>query len=112
MRADDLAVRERAAGRILDAKSELATLISRWHERHIPPPTREMPVPPAALMTELRGMRDMENRLGDLETKIRSAPVPDASDFWSRVAGGRLKIQTLLEHDRALIDRCAALRSQ
>lgn len=112
MRADDLLVRERAAGALAEAANALRALRSAYHARFIPMPTREQPDPPAERMAQLAAMTRLQERLSDLETLIRSMPVPTQDRVWERFRQETTLLNELLLHDYHLITPCQALAQQ
>ncbi len=112
MRADDLLVRERAAGAVAEAANALRTLRSEYHQRFIPLPTREQPDPPAERMAELATITQIQEKVGDLDTLIRSMPVPTQDRVWERFRREAALLNELLLCDYQLIAPCQALAQQ
>jgi hypothetical protein len=109
-RADDVLVRQAAAGAIADAAAALRTLRTEYHRQFIPPATREQPDPPAERLADLRAMAHLQERLSDLETRIRSMPVPTQDRVWERFRQEQTLLSELLLQDYQLITPCHDLR--
>lgn len=84
MRADDLIVRSRASDNLGGAAARLRDLQSRYRRRFIPPPTREHPDPDPAHLTAVRQFRDVEERINQVDTRVRGAAVPTNDRIWQR----------------------------
>ena len=103
MRADDLLVRQQAAAALADAANALRTLRTDYRRRFIPPPTREQPEPPRDRLDQLSTMTRLQDRLADLETRVRSMPVPPTDKVWERFRREQTLLAELLTHDYNLI---------
>jgi hypothetical protein len=111
-RADDLLVREKAAERLAEASTALRSLRTAYHRRFVPPPSRENPDPPPERMAQIREMARLQERFGDLETRIRSMAVPTQDRVWERIRNEKALLNQLLLHDYSLISPCHELREQ
>lgn len=110
MRADDLLVRQQAAAALADAANALRTLRTEYRRRFIPPPTREQPEPPRDRLDQLSTMTRLQDRLADLETRVRSMPVPPTDKVWERFRHEQTLLAELLTHDYNLIAPSRELR--
>lgn len=109
-RADDLIVRETAAGALGAAANSLRTLRTEYRRRYIPPPTRDNPEPPRARLDDLAEMARMQEQVSDLETRIRSMPVPVQDRAWQKFREEHQLLNELLVQDYNLITPCQSLR--
>lgn len=112
MRADDLLVRGQAAAALGEAANALRDLRAAYRRQFIPPPSREQPYPPADRMARLDAMARVQERLADLETRIRNMAVPPTDRVWARFRDEARLLGDLLLHDYALIAPAVALRDQ
>lgn len=111
-RADDLLVREKAAEALAEGASALRALRTTYHRRFIPPLSRENPSPPPERLAALREMARLQERLEDLETRIRSMAVPTRDQVWERFRREKALLQQLLLFDYNLIAPSQELRTQ
>ncbi len=109
-RADDLIVRETAAGALAAAANSLRTLRTEYRRRFIPPLTRDNPDPPRARLDDLTEMARLQEAVSDLEIRIRSMPVPVQDRAWEKFRGERKLLDQLLVQDYNLIMPCQNLR--
>jgi hypothetical protein len=84
MRADDLLVRSRASENLAAAVSHLRDLEGRYRRKFLPPPTREHPEPDPNHLAAARQFRSMEERIGEVDTRLRGAAVPPNDRVWQR----------------------------
>jgi len=111
-RADDLIVRETAAGALGTAANSLRTLRTEYRRKFIPPLTRDNPEPPRARLDELAEITRLQERVADLETRIRSMPVPVQDRAWEKFRQEHKTLNDLLLRDYNLILPCQNLREQ
>lgn len=111
-RADDLLVREKTAEDLALAAGALRSLRTAYHKRFIPPPTRENPSPPPDRLAALREIARLQERLADLETRVRGMVVPTGDRVWERFRGERALLNQLLLHDYNLIAPARELRER
>jgi hypothetical protein len=57
---------------------------SRYRRRFIPPPTREHPDPDPMHLTPVQQFRDVEERINQVDTRVRGAAVPTNDRIWQR----------------------------
>jgi hypothetical protein len=84
MRADDLLVRSRAGDHLGGAVARLRDLEGRYRRKFLPPPTREHPDPEPAHLAAARQFRAIEERIGEIDTRVRGAAVPPNDKIWQR----------------------------
>jgi len=84
MRADDLIVRSRASDTLAGAVAHLRDLEGRYRRKFLPPPTREHPDPDPVHLAAARQFRAVEERIGDIDTRVRGAVVPTNDKVWQR----------------------------
>ncbi len=111
-RADDLLVREKAAECVAEAATAIRSLRTAYHRRYVPPASRENPDPPPERMEHIRAMARLQERLADLETRIRSMAVPTQDRVWEHVRSEKATLNQLLLHDYNLIAPCRELREK
>jgi hypothetical protein len=111
-RADDLLVRQAAAGAVGEAASAVRDLRTEYRRQFIPPPTRDQPDSPPERLADLRARAALQERLSDVETRIRSTPVPTQDRVWERFRREQTLLNELLLQDYQLIAPCHELREQ
>jgi len=84
MRADDLLVRERASEHLGTAVARLRELEGRYRRKFLPPPTREHPYPDPDHIAAAKQFRAIEDRIGEIDTRVRGAAVPTNDRIWQR----------------------------
>lgn len=102
-RADDLLVRQKAAGTLREAAQTLVQLEGDFHRKYIPPPTRENPYPPAELLDKMQAILQLKNRLSDLATRISGMPVPTQDKTWGRFREELPLLSQLLGFDYQMV---------
>ena len=111
-RADDLLVREQAASALGDAANALRDLRAEYRRRFVPPPSRENPEPPRERLDQLAEITRLQDRLADLETRIRGMPVPPHDRVWERYRKEQALLTELLTYDYNLVAPCREARDQ
>jgi hypothetical protein len=84
MRADDLLVRSRVSEHLEAAIARLRDLEGRYRRKFLPPPTREHPDPDPVHLAAARQFRAVEDRIGEVDTRVRGAAVPPNDKVWQR----------------------------
>jgi hypothetical protein len=102
LRADDLAVRGRAAEMLAHAAQALMAAVAEYRRAHVPPPTREQPFPPPELLEPAVVARRCADRYASVADRVRNAPFPpDPKKAWKKLRGpGAAR---LLDLDRSLV---------
>jgi hypothetical protein len=102
LRADDLAVRSRAAEMLAHAAQALMAAAAEYRRAHVPPPTREQPFPPPELLEPAVVARRCADRYTSVADRVRNAPFPpDPKKAWKKLRGpGAAR---LLDLDRSLV---------
>lgn len=102
LRADDLAVRSRAAELLARAAQALSAAAAEYRRTQVPAPTREQPFPPPELLEPATAARRCAERYAAAADRVRNAPFPpDPKKAWKRLrSGGAAR---LLDLDRSLI---------
>jgi hypothetical protein len=102
LRADDLAVRGRAAEMLAHAAQALTAAAAEYRRVHVPPPTREQPFPPKELLEPAVAARRCADRYALVADRVRNAPFPpDPKKAWKKLRGpGAAR---LLDLDRSLV---------
>lgn len=111
-RADDLVVREKVAGDLADAAAALRSLRTAYQKRFVPPPSRENPSPPPERMAALRAIAAVQERLSDLETRVRGMAVPTQDRVWEKFRGERTLLNQLILHDYNLAAPAMTVRER
>ena len=84
LRADDLAVRAKVGWLLGQARDAVERAESAWRRAHLPPPTREKPLPDPAAVEGARRLEALSREIGALEGQIRAQPVPEADHMTNR----------------------------
>jgi hypothetical protein len=103
-RADDLLVRERAAGALSAAVGALSNLHGAYRRQFIPPPSRENPFPPAEESRRAQDILALRDRLTRLSSLIRGMSAPAQDKIWRRFRQELDLLERLLHADLLLID--------
>lgn len=109
MRADDLLVRQRAAGALAAGARALAVLEGEYRRRFIPPATRENPYPPAEALESLRALGRLRARLDGLAAQILAMPVPAQDKIWWRYRDEKTLLARLRDFDYQLLVQTSAI---
>lgn len=110
LRADDLMVRGKVSDLLGDARAHIAELEAVYRREHLPPPTREHPVPDAAALATVRQAGEVVRTLEALETRIRNAAVPEMDRINQRHRIERDTLQQLVAADGELVEAVTGLR--
>jgi len=102
-RSDDLLVRQRASGLLATACDSLKVLEVDFRALYIPQATRDNPYPPPDVLAKLKALSRLRDKLGDLETQIRSMAVPTQDRVWWRFRQELPLLEMLISHDYGLI---------
>jgi hypothetical protein len=105
MRADDLLVRSRASEHLESAAARLRDLEGRYRRKYLPPPTREHPDPDPQHLAAARRFRAVTDRILEIDTRLRGAPVPADDEIWLRQRGELEAVQRLGNCDVVLVAR-------
>jgi len=84
MRADDLLVRSRVSEHLAGAVGRLRDLEGRYRRKFLPPPSREHPDPDPEHVAAARQYRAVEDRISEVDTRVRGAAVPPSDRIWQR----------------------------
>lgn len=103
MRADDLLVRSRASDALAGAVAHLRDLEGRYRRKFLPPPTREHPDPDPNHLAAVRQLRAVQERIGEVDTRLRGAAVPPDDRIWQRHRGEVETLQRLGQCDVLLV---------
>jgi hypothetical protein len=103
-RADDLLVRQKAAGSLEDAVQALTRLEAEFRRRYIPPATRENPFPPAEAMDKWKDIGQLKERISLIASRIRGMPVPTQDRTWARFRSELPMLKQLLNFDLWLVN--------
>jgi hypothetical protein len=110
-RADDLLVREQAAGALSQAATAVSALHSAYRLRFLPPPTRDNPFPPAEDARCAAAILALRDRLEGTASLIRGMPVPTQDKIWKRFRQERDLLEQLVNLDLLMIEQCADIRA-
>lgn len=103
LRADDLLIRSKTSGFLGDAREHLAKLESAWRRDHLPPPTRENPLPDAHALEVARKLQHVQQDIEALESSIRNASVPEMDRIMQRHRNERDTLEQLAGLDMKLV---------
>lgn len=116
-RADDILVREKTAGHLSEAATALRALRIAYQKRFVPPPSRENPSPPPERLAAMRAIGTIQERLGDLESRVRGMSVPTQDRVWEKLRNERNLLNQLIVQDynllapaSTLLERCVAMK--
>jgi hypothetical protein len=84
MRADDLLIRSHASEHLANAAARLRDLEGHYRRKYLPPPTREYPDPEAQHLAAARQFRAVEDRIAEVDTRLRGGAVPPNDKIWLR----------------------------
>ncbi len=104
-RADDLLVRQHAGSLLQAATKSLAEREQEYRRKFVPPSTRENPYPSTEALTGLAEITRLKEKVEDVETRLRSLPVPTQDKIWWRVRDEATVLDLLLSYDRLMIDQ-------
>ena len=103
MRADDLLVRSRASEHLEGAVARLRELEGSYRRKYLPPPTREHPDPDPQHLAAARQFRAAQDRILEIDTRLRGAAVPPDDKIWLRHRRELDTLQRLGECDAMLV---------
>jgi len=109
-RADDLLIRQQAAGSLSQAVGTLSSLHTTYRLRYLPPPSRENPFPPREELQRAADILAMRDRIGQTAAGIRGMPVPTQDKIWKRMRQELDLLTQLLSIDYLLITHCERIR--
>jgi len=110
-RSDYLLVRQRASAALTSASASLKQMEADYRAEYVPVATRDNPYPPADALAKLKAVSRLRDRLGDLETQIRSMSVPTQDRVWWRFRQELPLLEALISHDYGLIRDAQALET-
>lgn len=84
LRADDLLVRSRASEHLATAVARLRDIEAHYRRKYLPPPSREQPYQNPAHLASVRQIRDVVDRVVEVDTRVRGAGVPPNDKIWER----------------------------
>jgi hypothetical protein len=102
MRADDVLIRSRASDHLARAVARLRDLEGRYRRKYLPPPTREKPDPEPQHLAAVHEFRAVEERIGEIDTRLRGGAVPPDDKIWLRHRNEIDTLQRLGECDAIL----------
>jgi hypothetical protein len=102
MRADDLLVRSRASDHLASAAARLRDLERGYRRKYLPPPSRERPNPDPQHLAVVRQFRAIEDRITEIDTRLRGGAVPPNDKIWLRHRNEIDTLQRLGECDAIL----------
>jgi hypothetical protein len=98
-RADDLLVRQHAAHFINAAAAKMQKLEANYGKQHLPPASREQPLPPADRLATHRSLRELAQDILALEAELRGLSAPPEDKTWMRHRRQLDTLRQLLVHD-------------
>lgn len=109
LRADDLLIRGKVSEMLSAARAHLAGLERDWRRAHLPPPTREHPFPDAAAVATAQSLQRAQQAIESLETRVRTAPVPEMDRVMQRHADEGEVLERLAAVDGELVMAAKAM---
>ncbi|MBD8873208.1 hypothetical protein [Rhodanobacter sp. DHB23] len=103
LRADDLLIRGKVSEMLAAMRAHLAGLERDWRRERLPAPTREHPFPDAAAVATAQGLQRAQQGIESLETKVRTAPVPEMDRVMQRHVNERDALERLAAVDGDLV---------
>jgi hypothetical protein len=110
LRADDLMIRARCGELLGQTRAAVAALESAHRRDHLPPPTRQNPLPDPAAVRRAQALESLGREIGALEGEIRALPAPESDRMTERLRTEAETLTRLLAADRALIAHADLLR--
>jgi hypothetical protein len=107
LRHDDLMLRGRAAD-ALHRAAAFVCLAEQRARRALPPLTREQPMPDPALMAAIRALKQTQDRIAAVETRLRGAAALPDKDFSRLIPSEAVRLE-LVALDAALLAGAEAL---
>jgi hypothetical protein len=102
-RADDQLVRQHACQFIGDAAVKVQKLEADYRKRHVPPVTREHPLPPADRLATQRELRQLGQDIGHLAAEINALGTPPQDWTWRRHRNELDTLKRLVTHDAQFV---------
>lgn len=109
-RADDLLVRQQAAGSLSQAIGALSSLHAAYRLRYLPPPSRENPFPSREELQHAADILALRDRVDRVAATIHGMSVPTQDKIWKRIRQERELLTRLLSTDFLLITHCDRVR--
>lgn len=88
----------------------LGALEASFRREHLPPPTREHPLPDPAAVTTAQTLQRLQRAIEALETAMRTAPVPEMDRIHQRHRTERDVLEKLVAVDSNLVCALVAPR--
>jgi hypothetical protein len=102
-RADDQLVRQHACQFIGDAAVKVQKLEADYRKRHVPPVTRDHPLPPPERMATQKELRELGQEIGQLAAEVNALATPPQDWTWRRHRDELDTLKRLLVHDAQFI---------
>jgi hypothetical protein len=103
LQADDLLVRNRVCADLAAAGARLRDIEAAFRQRHLPPPTRAIPLPDATRLREAQAIARLRERIAATETQVRGSAMPPNDRIWSPHRDHTQTLAALLEADTRLV---------
>jgi hypothetical protein len=111
LRADDQKVRTLVCELLGRARKAVSAAEGTFRRERIPPPTRENPFPPAAVLADAKRLESLSVAIGGIEGQVRHAPVPENDRMTQRYRKEGETLLTLIEKDKMLVGQVETLRA-
>jgi hypothetical protein len=112
LRTDDLLVRSKISELLAAARTDVVDTGIKYRHEHLPPPTRENPLPNAEAVHTAKAIDEAAARLTAVAAQIRTAPVPENDRMWQRYRNEANTLAQLGQIDKEMVAIAAALRSR
>ena len=109
-RADDLLIRQQAAGSLSQAVTALSSLHAAYRLRFLPPPSRETPFPPREEIQRAADILALRDRVDRIAAGIHGMSAPAQDKIWKRMRQEGELLTRLLSIDYQLISECDQVR--
>jgi hypothetical protein len=111
LRSDDQKVRTLVCELLGRARKAVSAAEGTFRRERIPPPTRENPFPPAAVLADAKRLESLSVAIGGIEGQVRHAPVPENDRMTQRYRKESDTLLTLIEKDKMLVGQVETLRA-
>ena len=109
LRADDLLIRNKVSELLGQCRAHLAGMESAYRRENLKPPTRENPLPDPSAIANAQALHRMQQDIETVETKIRSAPVPEMDRVNQRHRNEQETLEQLVAADSELVSAAKQL---
>ena len=109
LRQDDQRVRQLACSLLQRARTALGEAENAYRREMIPPPSRAVPFPDAALVAQAKRLEALALAVSALEAQVRAQPVPGNDLMTRRYHNEAARLAELSERDLLLVEDAQGL---